>query len=556
MSGFASTSNRTATSGGDVMETEESPEFTTYCSFCVTQKVSFHQPIYVCNTCNSSANNNLCCCAGCATYCHAGHDVGFIAFGDAYCDCGEGKCGLFTKTVEEKTTIPPLPTSNPVLSAAKSLLLKEKVEDYKIEGIDYERALAEAIELVKHSKDTFWFPANESNPSCYLESLAKEIGLSHLQMRFGGLDPAVVESTLPLIGFEWWVQVKDLSVSRDTTNTSSEKATNNGVDLHYDKDESLAEDFGLGVFPTLSTVTYISPNTESKPALPTLILDVTAAAPVGAPIGDVYLSLPGPHKHLSFDGTLLHGAPRHLANFSAINHSSSPSGIEASTHSLSSNQPEYRITFLVNLWLGYQPLDVQRLPSTIARYLSSVGTTAAQSWPRVQLIPGYPGSQLKADVSVNMQITAPIEEGTDESTSNSSTVGSWYTLPFVSSQSQWGIDDDAEAALEVRLWLPDRQSWPRFVLHVQRQKRLEERARLMRQQQKKKKKASPGKKQTTTGAKKEEISKKRKADDEINVEGDEDAEADVEVESEDLLPVLPGESIAAFLNWFQPLLNV
>ena len=46
-----------------------------------------------------------------------------------------------------------------------------------------------------------------------------------------------------------------------------------GIDLHYDKDEALAESFGLGSFPTLSTVTYLTGASSKAP--PTILLDHT-----------------------------------------------------------------------------------------------------------------------------------------------------------------------------------------------------------------------------------------------------------------------------------------
>ena len=65
-----------------------------------------HQPIYVCQTCNDPndpATANKCCCAGCAATCHDGHEVDFIAYGNAYCDCGAagdgGCCQLINESI-------------------------------------------------------------------------------------------------------------------------------------------------------------------------------------------------------------------------------------------------------------------------------------------------------------------------------------------------------------------------------------------------------------------------------------------------------------------------
>ena len=95
-------------------------------------------------------------------------------------------------------------------------------------------------------------------------------------------------------GAEWWVQYKfDESLDRSA-----------GIDLHYDKDEEIAAKYGIGVFPNLSTVTYLS-CTESS--LPTLILNSNPCNPVGDPIPEVFLSYPMLGKHVAFNGSLLHG---------------------------------------------------------------------------------------------------------------------------------------------------------------------------------------------------------------------------------------------------------
>lgn len=102
--------------------------------------------------------------------------------------------------------------------------------------------------------------------------------------------PPIPESA----GAEWWVQYKsDESLDRSA-----------GIDLHYDKDEEIAAQYGVGVFPNLSTVTYLSCTATS---LPTLILNNNPCTPVGDPIPEAYLSYPVIGKHVAFNGSLLHG---------------------------------------------------------------------------------------------------------------------------------------------------------------------------------------------------------------------------------------------------------
>ena len=65
---------------------------------------------------------------------------------------------------------------------------------------------------------------------------------------------------------EWWVQVKNFA-SHDES----------AIDLHYDKDENIADSFGIGVFPQISTVTYLNSSSRFQP---TIIFPSTANDPV------------------------------------------------------------------------------------------------------------------------------------------------------------------------------------------------------------------------------------------------------------------------------------
>jgi hypothetical protein len=62
-------------------------------------------------------------------------------------------------------------------------------------------------------------------------------------------------------GMEWWVQVKD------ATSDSKQRA----IDLSYDKDEALAKPFGVGSFPVILTVTYLTP--AYKKAASTIVFE-------------------------------------------------------------------------------------------------------------------------------------------------------------------------------------------------------------------------------------------------------------------------------------------
>jgi hypothetical protein len=227
--------------------------------------------------------------------------------------------------------------------------------------------------LTAHSKDTFWLGA-EAEPRCALEAAAKCVfdhytaGLirsssisSSSQSRSKGFDPSIS-------GAEWWVQVKPLvpvppgaaaasssrgggegggkergGVLQSESSVRAMDASTHGrasswwdrdgsgcssaaqaaaIDLHYDKDEWIAEHFGIGVYPQISTVTYLTDarsagthSGESGMAFelpsPTLVFSHKAWDDVGKPISDVYVSRPRRGKHICFDGRYLHGAPSH-----------------------------------------------------------------------------------------------------------------------------------------------------------------------------------------------------------------------------------------------------
>jgi len=186
-------------------------------------------------------------------------------------------------------------------------------------------------ELVAHSKDTHWVDLHcstlEQSEWCDLEKLAHWICISHLQSS----PPEIQQS---MAGAEWWVQIKRQNEQGDQ-----------GIELHYDKDETLAELWDLGSFPTLSTVTYLTAN----PALPTLIYPHSYHDDETREIPSCIVSYPSfLGKHLAFDGRLLHGAPYH----------------EALLQQQQSQQQTFRVTFLVNLWTR-PPLGITSLSSEI-----------------------------------------------------------------------------------------------------------------------------------------------------------------------------------------------
>jgi hypothetical protein len=325
-----------------------------------------------------------------------------------------------------------------MMTSAINLLRQKPFEEFTMNNIDYDRAILEAKELITHSKETFWIPATGASPRCYAEKLAHDIGMAQLQEHWASaVSPALFQQALTQCGFEWWVQVKTNNSNTVEVSQDNEEP-NNGIDLHYDKDETVAEQFGLGIFPALSTVTYLLSDAALS-SHPTLILNCTAAQPIGAPIHEMFISIPKQGKHVSFNGELLHGAPQQILPFSLTNQT--PSSNETVSNNNSTNT---RITFLVNVWIGHQPASVTPLPDSIAQALAAVSSAESEF------------SISQYDTTVALQsvpadwLTTTIVSSPDV---NAESFGDWQVIPFVSAKSQWG-KEESEAGLELYCWMP------------------------------------------------------------------------------------------------------
>ena len=193
--------------------------------------------------------------------------------------------------------------------------------------------------------DSFWLGV-DAQPRCALEHLARAVFLAHAR---GCAERFDAKKT----GAEWWVQLR-----RDTDEGAGERVNplnpddaNHpaGVAFHWDKDETLVDEYGINVHPAVSTVTYLgdagAPTMVADKTPPVMYEDVSAFR--GA-ITNAVLSHPETGKHLSFDGRMLHGAPRELARRESVTEK---------------NAKYLRATFLVNVWLGHKPADVEPFPA-------------------------------------------------------------------------------------------------------------------------------------------------------------------------------------------------
>ena len=182
---------------------------------------------------------------------------------------------------------------------------------------------AENIMALRQAGLSFWIGPGDT-PRCLLEQLAVSILRAHLKpMNLG-------KSLECSCGAEWWVQ---------------HRRSDESIQLHFDADEKLKTDESRHVTPFLATVTYLSDG-----GAPTLVLPVAAdtcgrwRCADDATSAGAFLSYPRSFKHLAFDGRLLHGAPQSLATDASAS----------------------RITILVNVWLGQQPRDTERIPQALA----------------------------------------------------------------------------------------------------------------------------------------------------------------------------------------------
>jgi len=331
------------------------------CTYAVTGPLTCWQAIFVCETCHLS-DAPLCVCQGCSETCHADHDVEFIGMGPSYCDCRTmGSCTLVetSKEVAEQLGIVQGSPSNAAVAVNPSnqlhhdnTYIQDVYQILEIHTTFCDALIQQAKELAKISKETFWLDPNagtEDKEMSTLERLAHKILLSHQ-----------ITYNLPLGGAEWWVQIKSTDPTSSITNyqdflLSRPGNPNEAVDLHYDKDELLAEHFDLGSFPILSTVTYLTQSNSN----PTIIFPHRYDQSVENSMTHMIVSHPKVGKHVVFDGRLLHGAPSHPALRQQINDDDKKNML--------------RITFLVNFWES-KPCGIQPLPAATRDKLNELFT--------------------------------------------------------------------------------------------------------------------------------------------------------------------------------------
>ncbi|KAG7370781.1 hypothetical protein IV203_019351 [Nitzschia inconspicua] len=361
---------------------EEDGKDSSYCTSAVTGSQPAFQAIFVCNECfhegdelelgvgeegqNSSTQQPLplCICQACADICHDGdfHEVDYVGMGPATCDCfHSGNCQIHEQSLKEveRLGIPrrKLEVSETQdgdeegqssMEVSPDRMMKEIYELPSLcDAAITENLIHQATKLIMKTKETHWLDQNlilSGVELSELELLAWNIYQRHLETYSEILGPKK-----DVCGAEWWVQVKPLAEPSSSTC---------GIDLHYDKDEALAESFGLGSFPTLSTVTYLTGMSPNAP--PTTVFDHTYTQGEDEVMSQVLVSRPRRGKHLVFDGRLLHGAPYHVKM-----QPQEPAPTSEIVHEVAT----VRVTFLVNIWKDRRPANVQVLDDRIRQFI-------------------------------------------------------------------------------------------------------------------------------------------------------------------------------------------
>lgn len=441
-----------------------------FCTRAATGQRSIFQEIYVCRTCRNASNSEesvsdlpLCICSACADSCHEDHEVEYVGMGPCFCDCVDGSCEIAEESILEATRIginspdnshPPC-HSLPVSPIQKNNENEESSSPSYIRDVYHvpllqnnvafrHRLVQQAKELIRHSRDTFWLDTKEmaegvtqpqSDKICDLELLAWHVFRRHVEQycRVGnqGKDDFVI------MGAEWWVQVKPVSSSslkshdENSADALDTVLLQEAIDLHYDKDEEMAASFGLGVFPSLSTVTYLTDSMEN--ASPTLIFSRRYDSDAEERMTEMFISHPSCGKHIVFDGRLLHGAPAHPL---LRRH-------QVKREITDSREPSVRITFLVNVWLNYKPARVNPLPPSIRESIWKTTndskfslSTLAEEGLGFRPVESVPTLFLSTPSDLSERLRDPIE------------------LPFVGGTSTWADDDDDELSMVVKVYPP------------------------------------------------------------------------------------------------------
>ena len=441
-----------------------------FCTFAVTGTNPTFQAIFIVSEDSAGEDQSpLCVCQACAEVCFDDgyHEVEYIGMGPSYCDCSRmGKCKIYEQSLREAERlgiVVPIDQKEIGDSPTESLpqdFIREAFDVPVLQPFESDNSrsslapllVEQAQELIKHTKETHWIDetvvgvdgeGGESGQKkmCLLESLAWSIYRSHRERYKDSMFSDDDNGEISKGGAEWWVQVKEISQSNmpaedattadesDTLENSNKTSLASSIDLHYDKDEALAESFGIGSFPTLSTVTYLTASPTI--AAPTIVFDHTYTQGEDEVMSSMMVSRPRIGKHICFDGRLLHGAPYHQSLLSSPLSTTNTSNYNQNHEDSreASRKPSYRVTFLVNIWKDRKPASVHVLDDKIRQTIFLLPQYENEIIPPLeQILPMTPLSITR--ISFDEEETMP-ENLRDR-----------IELPFVSNLAE--DDDDGE----------------------------------------------------------------------------------------------------------------
>ena len=336
-----------------------------FCSLALSKGHRFFQHVYKCESCGILlCEGCLSCHENCATECE------YLEMEEAICECGAGTGGKECLCVDKSIKWMDTFGVSDEESTLNFIRAYNMARDYdcpgplgdqsmRLHSIDYQSVETIAKDchiLTSLSKETFYIDSHTS-PRCRLEAVAQQILLYHISQLES-------QSQCGTIGAEFWCQVKD---------SISENNIASGVDIHYDKDEFLSDKMEIGVFPAISTVTYLSAPAGSAA---TIILGNKIDDRVGEGIQGCLLSYPQVHKHVSFDGRFLHGAPAAL-NKPVFLYGDSNKEIAREEANEGQGEEvrarEKRVTFLVNVWIDHRPIEAATLSESQVAALNEGG---------------------------------------------------------------------------------------------------------------------------------------------------------------------------------------
>lgn len=131
------------------------------CTFALSNTNLVHQAIYLCQSCYGESGK--CCCAACAVTCHDGHDVQFMAFGRAYCDCGCDGCMLARDSIAAAADVLSSSSQQSIALDAFGRIEEASgsnliINDFSVTTLQFNNLLVQnqCSQLVSESKETFW----------------------------------------------------------------------------------------------------------------------------------------------------------------------------------------------------------------------------------------------------------------------------------------------------------------------------------------------------------------------------------------------------------------